>query len=90
MLKLWDKYMENSSTQIGKDEFQHHYTKIIELEHELMNFIQVKTPPNLNIWGNMCENYEAIILEDCDFYKAHEPEHALWNLHYKRIKEFRA
>nr|XP_029117225.1 protein SMG7 isoform X2 [Elaeis guineensis] len=38
----------------------------------------------------MRENYEAIILEDHEFSEKHEIEYALWQLHYRRIEEFRA
>ncbi|KAE8711329.1 Protein SMG7 [Hibiscus syriacus] len=38
----------------------------------------------------MCENYEAIILEDHAFSEQHNIEYALWLLHYKRIEELRA
>lgn len=38
----------------------------------------------------MRENYEAIILEDHAFSEQHNTEHALWQLHYKRIEELRA
>lgn len=38
----------------------------------------------------MRENYEAIILEDHAFCDQHNIEYALWQLHYKRIEEFRA
>jgi protein SMG7 len=37
----------------------------------------------------MRENYEAIILEDHAFSEQHEIEYALWQLHYRRIEEFR-
>uniref|UniRef100_A0A2P2IMZ3 Protein SMG7-like n=1 Tax=Rhizophora mucronata TaxID=61149 RepID=A0A2P2IMZ3_RHIMU len=37
----------------------------------------------------MRENYEAIILEDHAFAEQHEVEFALWQLHYRRIEEFR-
>lgn len=38
----------------------------------------------------MRENYEAIILEDHTFSEQHNVEYALWQLHYRRIEEFRA
>lgn len=82
--------MENSPAQMTKDAVQRRYNKAIELEQRLRNSIQAKTPSDPNIWGQMRENYEAIILEDHDFSEAHEIEHALWHLHYKRIEEFRA
>lgn len=82
--------MENLPTQTTKDAVQRRYNKAIELEQRLRNSIQAKTPSDPNIWGQMRENYEAIILEDHEFSEAHEIEHALWHLHYKRIEEFRA
>ena len=38
----------------------------------------------------MRENYEAIILEDHAFSEQYNIEYALWQLHYRRIEEFRA
>lgn len=38
----------------------------------------------------MRENYEVILLEDHDFAEKHETEYALWQLHYRRIEEFRS
>lgn len=38
----------------------------------------------------MRENYEVILLSDHDFSEKHEVEHALWQLHYRRIEEFRS
>ncbi|XP_057843224.2 nonsense-mediated mRNA decay factor SMG7 isoform X2 [Cryptomeria japonica] len=63
---------------------------VMDLEKKLRDSIQAKTPSDPNIWSQMRENYEAIILEDHDFAEAKEIEHALWHLHYKRIEEFRA
>ncbi|KAK6151330.1 hypothetical protein DH2020_013965 [Rehmannia glutinosa] len=40
--------------------------------------------------GKICENYEAIILEDHAFSEQHDVEYALWQLHYRRIEELRA
>ncbi|KAG8087108.1 hypothetical protein GUJ93_ZPchr0010g10365 [Zizania palustris] len=37
----------------------------------------------------MRENYEKIILADHDLSEKHEIEYLLWQLHYKRIEEFR-
>ncbi|RRT64250.1 hypothetical protein B296_00041970 [Ensete ventricosum] len=37
----------------------------------------------------MRENYETIILEDHDFSEKHDVEFVLWQLHYRRIEEFR-
>ena len=82
--------IENSSGQLARDLVQHRYNKTIELENKLRSSIQSKTPSDPNIWAQMRENYEAIILEDHDFSESHEIEHALWHLHYKRIEDFRA
>lgn len=49
-----------------------------------------KVPSDPNAWLQMREHYEAIILEDHEFSESHEIEYALWQLHYKQIKEFRA
>lgn len=37
----------------------------------------------------MRENYEAIVLEDHNFSEKHDVEFLLWQLHYRRIEEFR-
>ncbi|KAG9446476.1 hypothetical protein H6P81_012604 [Aristolochia fimbriata] len=49
-----------------------------------------KAPLDPNAWLQMREKYEAKILEDHDFSEKHEIEYALWQLHYRRIEEFRA
>ncbi|GLJ28613.1 hypothetical protein SUGI_0563850 [Cryptomeria japonica] len=82
--------MENSSSQSTQDMVQRRYKRVMDLEKKLRDSIQAKTPSDPNIWSQMRENYEAIILEDHDFAEAKEIEHALWHLHYKRIEEFRA
>lgn len=51
---------------------------------------KAKVPSDPNTWLQMRENYEAIILEDHEFSESHEIEYALWQLHYRRIEEFRA
>ncbi|XP_068665615.1 nonsense-mediated mRNA decay factor SMG7-like [Aristolochia californica] len=49
-----------------------------------------KVPLDPNAWLQMREKYEAKILEDHEFSEKHEIEYALWQLHYRRIEEFRA
>lgn len=66
------------------------YKKNVELENGLRKSAQSKTPSDPNAWSQMRENYEVIILEDHDFSEKHEIEHVLWQLHYRRIQEFRA
>lgn len=51
---------------------------------------QTQVPSDPNIWPQLRENYEAIILEDHAFSEKHGIEYALWLLHYKRIEELRA
>ncbi|KAG0502516.1 hypothetical protein HPP92_002588 [Vanilla planifolia] len=65
-------------------------SKNIELENGLRKSAQAKIPSDPNVWLQMRENYEGIILEDHDFSEKHEVEFMLWQLHYKRIEEFRA
>lgn len=60
-----------------------------ELENGLRKSAQAKIPSDPNVWLQMRENYEAIILENHDFSEKHEVEFMLWQLHYKRIEEFR-
>ena len=51
---------------------------------------KLKAPSDLNAWLQMRENCEAIILQDHEFSEKHEIEHVLWQLHHRRIEEFRA
>ncbi|KAK4772483.1 hypothetical protein SAY86_014258 [Trapa natans] len=66
------------------------YEKNIELESRRRKSAQARIPPDPNIWQQMRENYETIILEDHAFSEQHNIEHALWQLHYKKIEELRA
>ncbi|KAG1327900.1 protein SMG7 [Cocos nucifera] len=66
------------------------FEKNIELENGLRKSAKSKVPSDPNAWLQMRENYEAIILEDHEFSEKHEIEYALWQLHYRRIEEFRA
>jgi protein SMG7 len=60
-----------------------------ELENYLRKSVQSKVPSDPNIWLQMRDNFEKIILTDHDFSEQHEIEYLLWQLHYKRIDEFR-
>ncbi|KAL3747559.1 hypothetical protein ACJRO7_016365 [Eucalyptus globulus] len=66
------------------------YEKNIELDNRRRKSAQARIPSDPNIWQQMRENYEKIILEDHSFSEKHNIEHALWQLHYKRIEELRA
>lgn len=61
-----------------------------ELENKRWKAAQTRNPPDLNLWQQIRENYEAIILEDHTFSEQHNIELTLWQLHYKRIEEFRS
>ncbi|KAF8036562.1 hypothetical protein BT93_C2320 [Corymbia citriodora subsp. variegata] len=66
------------------------YEKNVELDNRRRKSAQARIPSDPNIWQQMRENYEKIILEDHSFSEKHNIEHALWQLHYKRIEELRA
>ncbi|XP_048133145.1 nonsense-mediated mRNA decay factor SMG7-like isoform X2 [Rhodamnia argentea] len=66
------------------------YAKNIELDNRRRKSAQARIPSDPNIWQQMRENYEKIILEDHSFSEKHNIEHALWQLHYKKIEELRA
>ncbi|GMH13035.1 hypothetical protein Nepgr_014876 [Nepenthes gracilis] len=66
------------------------YDKNVELENKRRKSAQAKIPSDPNAWYQMRENYEAIVLENHAFSEQHNIEFALWQLHYKRIEEFRA
>ncbi|XP_031385578.1 protein SMG7 [Punica granatum] len=66
------------------------HEKNIELDSRRRKSAQARVPLDPNIWQQMRENYETIILEDHAFSEQHNIEHALWQLHYKKIEELRA
>ncbi|KAK1276523.1 Protein SMG7 [Acorus gramineus] len=82
--------MDSTPAPSSRDLVQNLYKKNRELENGLRRAVQSKIPSDPNTWIQMRENYETIILEDHDFSELHEVEYALWQLHYKRIEEFRA
>ena len=62
----------------------------VELENARRKSAHARIPSDPNVWQQIRENYEAIILEDHSFSEQHEIELALWQLHYRRIEELRA
>jgi protein SMG7 len=60
-----------------------------ELEDQLRKSAQSKVPSDPNIWLQMRDNFEKIILLDHDLSEQKEVEYLLWQLHYKRIEDFR-
>ncbi|KAI4368643.1 hypothetical protein MLD38_017179 [Melastoma candidum] len=81
--------MDNMSSP-SKERAQRLHEKNIELDSRRRRSAQARVPSDPSIWQQMRENYEAIILEDHAFSEQHNTEHALWQLHYKRIEELRA
>ncbi|XP_004513951.1 nonsense-mediated mRNA decay factor SMG7 [Cicer arietinum] len=82
--------MDNMSAPSSRERAQRLYDKNLELENKRRRSAQVRVPSDPNAWQQMRENYEAIILEDYAFSEQKNIEYALWQLHYKRIEEFRA
>ncbi|KAJ4755050.1 Telomerase activating protein Est1 [Rhynchospora pubera] len=65
------------------------FKKNLKLEARLKKLAEAKLPSDPNIWLEIRENLEGIILADHDFSQKNECETALWQLHYRRIEEFR-
>ncbi|XWS71250.1 hypothetical protein CRYUN_Cryun03dG0122400 [Craigia yunnanensis] len=82
--------MDKMSAPSSRECAQRLYEKNVELENNRRRSAQARVPSDPNAWRQMCENYEAIILEDHAFSEQHNIEYALWQLHYKRIEELRA
>ncbi|CAI8586706.1 unnamed protein product [Vicia faba] len=73
-----------------RERAQHLFDKNLELEKRRRRSAQAQVPSDPNIWPQLRENFEAIILEDHAFSEQHNIEYNLWVLHYKRIEELRA
>ncbi|GAB4843936.1 hypothetical protein Ancab_013900 [Ancistrocladus abbreviatus] len=82
--------MDSTSELSSRERVQRLYNKNVELETRRHRSVQARIPSDANVWQQMRENYEAIILEDHAFAEQHELEYELWQLHYKRIEELRA
>lgn len=66
-----------------------HTLQTVELENKRRKAAQARNPFDPNLWQQIRENYEAIILEDHAFSEQHNIELTLWQLHYKNIEDFR-
>lgn len=66
------------------------FDKNVELKNKRMNSVQARVPSDPNAWYRMRDNLEDILLEDYDFSEKHGIELELWQMHYKKIEEFRA
>ncbi|KAL6854588.1 hypothetical protein ACP4OV_019150 [Aristida adscensionis] len=81
--------MDSAAAPSSQDLAERLFKKNGELENQLRKSVQSKVPSDPNIWLQMRDNFEKIILADHDFSEKHEIEYLLWQLHYKRIEEFR-
>ncbi|XP_021745811.1 protein SMG7-like [Chenopodium quinoa] len=82
--------MDKPSVISPRERAQRLYNKNVELENTRRKSAHARVPSDPNVWQQLRENYEAIILEDLSFSEQLEIELALWQLHYRRIEELRA
>ncbi|KAD5960410.1 hypothetical protein R6Q59_013535 [Mikania micrantha] len=82
--------MDKAVAPSSHDLAQRLYDKNVELDNKRRKSAQARVPSDPNAWQQMRENFETIILEDHSFSEKHSIEFALWQLHYRRIEEFRA
>ncbi|KAL0730218.1 hypothetical protein Bca4012_026311 [Brassica carinata] len=82
--------MDKSTASSPWERAQSLFDKTIELEAKRRKAAQSRTPSDPNLWQQIRENYEAIVLVDHAFSEQHTIEFALWQLHYKRIEEYRS
>nr|CAB3452946.1 unnamed protein product [Digitaria exilis] len=78
-----------AATPSSRDLAERLFNKNNELEDQLRKSAQSKVPSDPNIWLQMRDNFEKIILTDHEFSEQNEVEYLLWQLHYKRIEDFR-
>ncbi|XP_074292441.1 nonsense-mediated mRNA decay factor SMG7-like [Silene latifolia] len=81
---------EKTSNSSSRERAEQLFKKNAELEKKRQKSLQAKIPSDPNTWNQIRENYEAIILEDHAFSEQRGIELSVWQLHYKRIEEFRA
>lgn len=60
------------------------------MEEARRKAVKLKIPSDQNAWSQMRDNFETIILEDHDFSEKHGVEYSLWQLHHRKIDEYRA
>ncbi|KAL0735503.1 hypothetical protein Bca4012_011713 [Brassica carinata] len=82
--------MDKNTASSPRERAQSIFDKTVELEIKRRKAAQSRNPSDPNLWQQIRENYEAIILEDHTFSEEHNIEFTLWQLHYKRIEDFRS
>ncbi|XP_018443950.2 nonsense-mediated mRNA decay factor SMG7 [Raphanus sativus] len=82
--------MDKNTASSPRERAQSIFDKTVELEIKRRKAAQARNPFDPNLWQQIRENYEAIVLEDHTFCEEHNIEFTLWQLHYKRIEDFRS
>ncbi|GKA18353.1 protein SMG7 [Tanacetum coccineum] len=82
--------MNNTLRKSSRERGQRLYDKNAEVESKLRKAAQARVPSDPSVWQQMREILEMILVEHQDFFEQRDIEFALWQLHYKRIKDLRA
>ncbi|EOA19874.1 hypothetical protein CARUB_v10000123mg [Capsella rubella] len=82
--------MDKTTASSPRERAKAIFDKTVELENKRWKDAQARKQADPNLWQQIRENYEAILLEDHTFSEQHSIELTLWQLHYKFIEEFRA
>lgn len=82
--------MDNASEISSREHVQRLYNKNVDLELKRRKSVQARVPLDHNLWQQMRENFEIILLKDHAFAEMNEVEFALWQLHYSRIEDMRS
>ncbi|CAH2072366.1 unnamed protein product [Thlaspi arvense] len=82
--------MDKNTASSPRERAQSIFDKTVELEIKRRKAAQARNPSDPNLWQQIRENYEAIVLEDHTFSEQHGIEFTLWQLHYRRIEDFRS
>ncbi|CAF2340684.1 unnamed protein product [Brassica napus] len=82
--------MDKNTASSPRERAKSIFDKTVELEIKRRKAAQARNPSDPNLWQQIRENYEAIVLEDHTFSEEHNIEFTLWQLHYKRIEDFRS
>ncbi|CAH8365328.1 unnamed protein product [Eruca vesicaria subsp. sativa] len=82
--------MDKNTASSPRERAKAIFNKTVELEIKRRKAAQARSPFDPDLWQQIRENYEAIVLEDHTFSEEHNIEFTLWQLHYKRIEDFRS
>uniref|UniRef100_A0A1D1YWQ9 Protein SMG7 n=1 Tax=Anthurium amnicola TaxID=1678845 RepID=A0A1D1YWQ9_9ARAE len=82
--------MDSSPAPRSRELAQRLFQKNLELEEAKRKAAKLKIPSDQNAWAQMRDNFETILLEDHDFAEKHGVEYSLWQLHHRKIDEYRS